>query len=135
MRHFVFAFPLLILLAAACKPPRLAKRLPGTWLVEHYDAYAVAQDRSTGHEYDSAALISFTRGGRTARRSYRGRPHGGLTAYDGYRWKLQDSVLTISTAAGETAERWLVTHDLQYYLELVSVDPGRDTVRTLYLYR
>jgi hypothetical protein len=77
--------------------------------------------------------MSFTRGGRAGRRLLPDHPHGHLAPFDGCRWVLQDSLVSITDAHGYVVEEWLVTKDLTDYMEWVSVNRARDSVRTMYL--
>ena len=134
MHRSVYLLLLILLPAAACKTPKLARRLPGTWYIEHYDEYAAATDSSTGHALDGAGYMQFYRDGRVARSIRPDRPHGSLTPYDKtYRWQLADSLVSITGPQGELLEEWFVSKDLTDYLEVVSVNPARDSVRTMYL--
>lgn len=131
MRPF-FCFLLAITLIA-CGTKKLAKRLPGTWFIEHYDEYSNATDSSTGHDLDGAGFMSFARSGRISRKLRKEHPHGTLSAFSGYRWQLADSLVSIYDASGRLLEEWFVAKDLTDYVELVSVNTARDSVRTMYL--
>ena len=117
----------------ACATKKLAQRLPGTWYIDHYDEYGQATNSSTGHELDGAGYMSFSKNGRAGRRLLPDHPHGGLAGFEGYRWQLEDSLVSITDAGGQMVEEWLITKDLTDYMELVSVNKGRDSVRTMYL--
>ena len=118
-------------LLTACGDKKLVKRIPGSWYIDHYDEYA--HDRSTGHALDGAGYMSFSKGGTAGRRLLPGKPHGALTPYTGYRWSLQDTLVSITDGQGRFVEEWLITKQLADYMEWVSVNASRDTVRTMYL--
>jgi hypothetical protein len=46
-----------------------------------------------------------------------------------------DTLVTITDARGGFVEEWLITRQLADYMEWVSVNAARDTVRTMYLKR
>ncbi len=122
------------ILIAGCKTPKLAKRLPGSWYIDHYDEYSKVSDSSTGHTLDGAGYMHFYKDGRAARMIKSAYPHGTLSAYTtDYHWRLQDSLVSITDAKGQVSEEWLVTKDLRDYMEWVSVNAARDSVRTMYL--
>ena len=125
--------PLFVVLISACSTKKLAKRLPGTWYIDHYDEYGQATNSSTGHLLDGAGYMSFTKSGRAGRRLLPNHPHGHLAPFNGYHWQLQDSLVSITDAQDYVVEEWLVTKDLTDYMELVSVNRARDSVRTMYL--
>lgn len=119
---------------AACSPKPLSKRIPGTWLIHHYDEYTAG--RSTGHLYDRAGYIAFSKKGTGAKKLSTQRPHGALASPLAFRYTVSntDSLVTILDArSGEEIERWLVTSNYPTYQEWVSVNESRDTVRTMYL--
>jgi hypothetical protein len=121
------------LLLASCSTRKLARRLPGTWYIEHYDEYSSAADANTGHELDGPGFVSLYKDGRMGRRLRTGRQHGTLSAFNDYRWQLKDSLISITNAEGRLLEEWLITKDLTDYMEWVSVNTARDSVRTMYL--
>ncbi len=124
----------MLLSAAACKTPELARRLPGVWYIDHYDEYAQATESSTGHALDGPGYMYFYKDGRAARIIKADKLHGSLSAYGTeYRWRLQDSLVSVTSGDGIVLEEWLVTKDLTDYMEWVSVNAARDSVRTMYL--
>lgn len=125
---------LLLCCFAACSPKPLSTRVPGTWLIDHYDEYAAG--RSTGHLYDRAGYIAFRKDGTGAKKLSAQKPHGALATPLTFRYCVSDadSLITIFDALScEEVERWLVTSDQPTYQEWVSVNKARDTVRTMYL--
>ena len=133
MRLLLLCFLLAILPLTGCSTKKLAKRLPGTWYIDHYDEYSSATGSATGHELDGPGYMSFSKKGRVGRTLRSGRPHGTLSEFSGYGWQLKDSLVTVSDAEGRVLEEWLVTKDLTDYMEWVSVNRARDSVRTMYL--
>ncbi len=133
MRHLLLLLLPIISLLAACHTKKLAQRLPGTWYIDHYDEYALAADQSTGHDLDGAGYMSFSKSGRAGRRLKTNHPHGALTQYAAYSWQLKDSLVSISDAQGRPVEEWYISKDLTDYMEWVSVNGARDSVRTMYL--
>lgn len=118
---------------AACSPKPLAKRVPGTWLIDHYDEYTAG--RSTGHLYDRCGYIFFGKDGTGGKKLSTTKPAGALTSPLSFRYLVSnaDSVVSILAAGGREVERWLVTSNTSNYQEWVSVNETRDTVRTMYL--
>jgi hypothetical protein len=131
MRPFLLLIPALAVLAA-CKTPKLAERIPGRWGIEHYEEYASAGDRSSGHSLDECGYLEFHRG-RLNRRLYPGKEHGSLQSLSNAQYSFEDSLFVIRDDAGNTAERWLMTKDLIDYMEWVRVNDTRDSVFTMYL--
>lgn len=128
----------LILLLGSCLSPKLSKRLPGTWFIDHYDEWT--PDTSTGHALDSTGFLTFLRNGKGYIELIEGRPHGAFSHYDArpkapFRWALQDSFVVITDMEGKARQEWMVTSQYDIYMVLVSVNQAKDSVRTLYLYR
>ena len=121
---------LLLLTLSACSKP-LYKRVPGTWLIDHYDEYTAG--RSTGHLMDTAGYIAFFKNQRGTKKFISGRPHGALGRFQTFDWCITDSLVTITSADGQHTELWLITSKYPTYQEWVSVNAARDTVRTMYL--
>lgn len=119
-------------LLLACKTPKLAERVPGRWLIEHYEEYDVRGDKTSGHELDECGYLSF-RNGRIERRIYESRPHGRLTPLAAAQYAMEDSLFVIRDGSGNMLERWLLTKDLIDYMEWVRVSENKDTVYTMYL--
>ena len=121
------------LLIFACKPKPLTKRIPGTWLIDHYDEYTAG--RSTGHLYDRSGYIFFGKDGTGGKKLSATKPAGSLASPLSFRYLVSnaDSVVSILAPGGREVERWLVTSNQPTYQEWVSVNEARDTVRTMYL--
>jgi len=118
----------------ACGQKRLAKRVRGTWLIDHYDEWSAA--RKTGHELDRSGYLYFGANGVGSTRLSPGAPPSLLHRLPSFRYAaVSDSVVEVYDATGATAERWLVTKNYGTYMEWVSVTDTRDTVRTMYLMR
>ncbi len=132
MRTRILILCCLTWILAACKTPKLAERIPGRWLIEHYDEYDVARDQGSGHDLDGCGYLEF-RKGRLTRQLYPHKPHGALTPLQDARYAMEDSLFVIADAAGNTLERWLLTKDLTDYMEWVRVSEDRDSVFTMYL--
>lgn len=128
------ALLLLLSLLTACSPKPLTKRVPGTWLIDHYDEYTAG--RSTGHLYDRAGYIAFRKDGTGAKKLSAQKSAGALASPLTFRYCISnaDSLITIFDAQTcAEVERWLVTSNTPGYQEWVSVNEARDTVRTMYL--
>jgi hypothetical protein len=126
---------ILLLLAVclcACKTPKLAERIPGRWLIEHYEEYDAKRDKTSGHDLDECGYLSF-RKGRLERQIYGNKPHGSLTPLQNAQYAMEDSLFVIRDASGNTQERWLLTKDLTDYMEWVRVSEDKDSVFTMYL--
>lgn len=121
------------LLFAACSPKPIAKRVPGTWLIDHYDEYTAG--RSSGHLYDRCGYIFFQKDGTGGKKLTAGKQHGTLGTPLTFRYLISntDSVVSILAPGGREVERWLVSSNQPTYQEWVSVNETRDTVRTMYL--
>jgi len=131
MRSTIIVF----LLAAglcSCKTPKLAERVPGRWLIEHYEEYDVKHDKTSGHDLDECGYLSF-RKGQLERQIYGNKQHGSLTSLRGAAYAMEDSLFVIRDMSGNTLERWLLTKDLTDYMEWVRVSENKDTVFTMYL--
>ena len=122
-------------LLAACSEKKLVKRIPGSWYIDHYDEYSAEKQSTTGHALDGAGYMFFTKHGEARRRLLPVKPHGSLAPYTGYRWSVQDTLISITDGGGRLVEEWLITKQLADYMEWVSVNASRDTVRTMYLKR
>ena len=128
--------PLCLLLSlslfVACKPKPIGKRVPGTWLIDHYDEYTAGH--STGHALDKMGYIAFRKDGTGSKSLSAQKPHGALGTPLTFRYLVSpDSVVSIIGPGGREVERWLVTSNQPTYMEWVSVNEARDTVRTMYL--
>lgn len=131
--RFLAAFVLLSILAA-CSPKPLTKRVPGTWLIDHYDEYTAG--RSTGHLYDRAGYIAFFKNGTGSKKIVRQNSVGSLASPPSFRYTISNAdslVIILDARSGEELERWLVTSNYPTYQEWVSVNETQDTVRTMYL--
>ncbi len=118
---------------SACAAKPLTKRVPGRWLIDHYDEYAAG--RSTGHLYDRCGYIFFRKDGTGGKKLSTTKPAGSLAVPYTFRYLVSnaDSVISILAPGGREVERWLVTSNQATYQEWVSVNESRDTVRTMYL--
>jgi|GEM_PF-2339593 len=136
MKSALFLLPGMLLLA--CASPKLSKRVPGTWFIDHYNEWTA--DTSTGHALDSTGYLTFHKNGTGEIRLIPGRPHGAFSDYypsgnADFRWHLRDSFVVITDRAGHTQQEWLVTSNYDIYMAWVSVNSAGDSVRTLYLYK
>jgi hypothetical protein len=78
--------------------------------------------------------IAFHKDGTGSKSLFPQRPHGSLGTPVTFRYLVSpDSVVTILGPGGREVERWLVTSNQTTYMEWVSVNEARDTVRTMYL--
>ena len=129
----IYCLLITVLLLGGCSTKKLVQRLPGTWYIDHYDEYRVATNSSTDHLLDGTGYMTFSKSGKANRRLLPGKAHGNLYGFDNYHWTLNDSLISITGANDRVVEEWLVTKDLTDYMELVSVNRARDSVRTMYL--
>lgn len=119
------------LFVTACGPKPLVRRVQGTWLIDHYNEWTVAS--STGHALDRMGYIAFRKDGSGGKSLSATKPHGSFGSPMAFRWSVTDSVVSIMELGGREVERWLVTSNYPTYMEWVSVNTSKDTVRTLYL--